>query len=85
MYMSTNGETDLEIKSLEDLPKFKQLMEHLKMKINKSQLARDPGVDRRTIDKYLKGFVPKRTRKKTSKIDEYYETIAALLSEDSKQ
>ncbi|BBU37926.1 hypothetical protein APP_02180 [Aeribacillus pallidus] len=55
------------------------------MKINKSQLARDLGVDRRTIDKYLKGFVPKRTRKKTSKIDEYYETIAALLSEDSKQ
>ncbi|MCQ5078188.1 helix-turn-helix domain-containing protein, partial [Alistipes putredinis] len=77
MYISINVETDFEIKSLEDLPKLKQLMEHLKMKINKSQLARDLGVDRRTIDKYLNGFIPKRTRKKPSKIDEYYEIIAA--------
>jgi hypothetical protein len=53
MYISINVETDFEIKSLEDLPKLKQLMEHLKMKINKSQLARDLGLDRRTIDKYL--------------------------------
>lgn len=43
-------------------------MEHLKMKIYKSQLARDLGVDRRTIDKYLNGFIPKRTRKKHSKL-----------------
>lgn len=85
MYISINVETDFKIKSLEDLPKLKQLMEHLKMKINKSQLARDLGVDRRTIDKYLNGFIPKRTRKKPSKIDEYYEIIAALLSEDAKQ
>lgn len=53
MYISINVETDFKIKSLEDLPKLKQLMEHLKMKINKSQLARDLDVDRRTIDKYL--------------------------------
>jgi len=48
-------------------------------------LAKELGVDRRTVDKYLNGFVPKRTREKSSKIDEYYEVIAALLSEDSKQ
>ncbi|MBT2655303.1 hypothetical protein J7E81_08630 [Bacillus sp. ISL-18] len=29
------------------------------MKINKSRLARDMGVDWRTIDKYLKGSEPK--------------------------
>lgn len=85
MYMALNVETNFEITSLSDLPKFKQLMEHLKMKINKSKLAEELGVDRRTIDKYLKGFVPKRKREKPSKIDEYYEIIAALLSEDSKQ
>ena len=72
---------DFEIKSLSDLPKLKQIMENLKMKINKSQLARELGVDRRTIDKYLNGFTPKRTRNKSSKIDEYYEMIAVLLSE----
>ncbi|UJZ87190.1 IS21 family transposase [Heyndrickxia coagulans] len=57
----------------------------IKMKINKSQLARDLGVDRRTIDKYLNGFIPKRKRDKPSKIDAYYQVIAALLSEESKQ
>ncbi|MGV3464376.1 MAG: IS21 family transposase [Heyndrickxia sp.] len=85
MYIALNVETNFEITSLSDLPKFKQLMEHLKMKINKSKLAEVLGVDRRTIDKYLNGFVPKRRREKPSKIDEYYEIIAALLSEDSKQ
>ena len=55
------------------------------MKINKSKLAEELGVNRRTIDKYLNGFVPKMKREKPSKIDEYYEIIAALLSEDSKQ
>lgn len=85
MYIALNVEVDFEIKSLSDLPKFKQLMEQLKMKINKSQLARELDVDRRTIDRYLEGFIPKRTRNKPSKIDEHYQVIAALLSVDSKQ
>lgn len=85
MYISFNVDVDFEINSLSDLPKFKQIMEHMKMKINKSKLTKELRVDRRTVDKYLNGFVPKRTRKKSSKIDEYYEVIAALLSEDSKQ
>lgn len=55
------------------------------MKINMSQLAREFGVDRRTIQKYLDGFTRKTSRDKGSKIDEYYEIIAALLSVDSKQ
>ncbi len=85
MYIALNIETSFEINCLSDLPKFKQLMEHLKMKINKSKLAEELGVDRRTVDKYLSGFVPKRKREKPSKIDKYYKIIAALLSEDSKQ
>jgi transposase len=85
MHITLNVETDFEINSLSDLPKFKLVMENLKMKINKSQLARELGVDRRTIEKYLNGFIPKRKRNKASKIDEYYPIISALLSEDSKQ
>lgn len=85
MYITLDVQTNFEIKSLSDLPKFKELMENLKMKINKSQLARELGVDRRTIDKYLKGFTPKKAREKPSKLDAYYGIIAALLSEDSKQ
>ncbi|MCP1143371.1 IS21 family transposase [Lysinibacillus endophyticus] len=85
MYIQLNVETTFELKSLTDLAAYKQIMEHLKMKINKSKLARDMGVDRRTIDKYLNGFVPKKNRNKPSKIDAFYPIIASLLSEDSKQ
>lgn len=85
MYIQLNVETKFELNSLADLATYKQIMEHLKMKINKSKLARDMGVDRRTIDKYLNGFVPKKKRNKPSKIDEFYPVIASLLSEDSKQ
>jgi transposase len=85
MHMQININTDIEINCLSDLPKLKMLMESLKMKINKSKLARDMGVDRRTIEKYLKGYEPKVIRKRSSKIDDYYEIIALLLSEESKQ
>ena len=37
------------------------------MKVNKSQLARELNVDRRTIDKYMNGFTPE-NKKKTSKL-----------------
>ncbi|MEY9973524.1 hypothetical protein ABH966_003924 [Lysinibacillus sp. RC46] len=85
MHIQLEIETDFKINSLSDLANFKQVMEHLNMKINKSRLARDIGVDRRTIDKYLNGFIPKTKRNKPSKIDEFYPIIASLLSEDSKQ
>ncbi|KAA6448270.1 IS21 family transposase, partial [Bacillus cereus] len=62
MYIMLDVQTEFEIKSLTDLPNFKILMENLKMKINKSQLARELNVDRRTIDKYLNGFTPKETK-----------------------
>lgn len=85
MYIQLNVETTFELNSLADLAAYKKIMEHLKMKINKSKLARDMGVDRRTIDKYLNGFVPKKKRNKPSKIDEFYPVIASLLSDNSKQ
>lgn len=85
MHMIVNVNTDLEINSLLDLPKLKTLLESLKMKINKSKLARDMGVDRRTIDKYLGGYKPKTLRERKSKIDDYYDVISLLLSEESLQ
>ncbi|MCM3022581.1 IS21 family transposase, partial [Heyndrickxia ginsengihumi] len=85
MHMIVNVNTDLEINGLLDLPKLKTLLESLKMKINKSKLARDMGVDRRTIDKYLGGYKPKTLRERKSKIDDYYDVISLLLSEESLQ
>lgn len=85
MYLQLDIQTEIEIKSLYDLPKLKTLMENLNMKINKSQLAREMGTDRRTIDKYLNGFKPKQTRVRRSKMDPYDEVIQELLSTESKQ
>ncbi|MBY0099731.1 IS21 family transposase [Mesobacillus maritimus] len=85
MHIQLEVTTEIEIKCITDLPKLKLLMENLNMKINKSKLARELKVDRRTIDKYLNGYVPQGKRKSNSKIDEYYDVIALLLSKESKQ
>lgn len=85
MHIAIDINTNLEITSLTDLPKLKLLMENLKMRINKSELARKFKVDRRTITKYLNGFTINNTRKKTSKIDAHYDIIKRLLSDESPQ
>ncbi|MEC3329817.1 IS21 family transposase, partial [Bacillus thuringiensis] len=79
MYIKLDIQTEFEVKSLSDLPNFKKLMGNLKMKINKSQLARELNVDRRTIDKYLNGFTQKVTKNKTSKIYTNNEVNSALI------
>ena len=48
--------SDIQINSLKDLVKLKPFLENDTLKINKSQIARDLGKDRRTVDKYLKGY-----------------------------
>ena len=48
--------TDLKINRLEDLNKLKIFMKASNLKINKSQIARELGVDCRTVDKYVNGF-----------------------------
>src|SRR5690625_5203248 len=85
MHIQQNINTDVEINSLTDLPKLKVLLESSNMKINKSQLARELGVDRRTVDKYLDGYTRKTTRNKSSKVDRFYDTIQSLLSDESPQ
>ena len=85
MHIQLNINTDVEINCLTDLPKLKVLLESSNMKINKSQLARELGVDRRTVGKYLDGYTRKNTRSKASKIDRFYDTIQSLLSDESPQ
>ena len=61
--------TDLQINTLEDLAKLKPFLEDGTLKVNKSQIARELGKDRRTVDKYLKGYKKPTTRHKGSPID----------------
>lgn len=85
MEITLDINTQFKVNGLSDLPRLGQVMKQMKLKINKSQLARDLGKNRKTIEKYLNGFTPKVKRDKPSKIDDYYPVIASLLSEDSPQ
>jgi len=66
MHMQIDINTEIEINTLEDLPKLNLFMESCNMKVNKSQLARDLNVDCRTINKYLKGYERSTSRKRKS-------------------
>ena len=85
MIYTLNINTDLSIKTLQDLVKLKPFLEDGTLKINKSQLARELGKDRRTIHKYINGYVKPKTRKRSSNLDEYYDIIRELLSESNQQ
>ena len=73
---------DLKVKCLKDLANYKVVMEVCNMKPNFSQLARELGKDRRTVQKYYEGFEKATTRVKPSQADDYYKLIKELLSED---
>ena len=55
-------------------------MENNNLKLNKSEIARQLNVDRRTVDKYLNGFNKSKHRSKPSKLDSYKEIIQELLN-----
>lgn len=77
--------TDLNIDRLEDLYKLKPLMETTNLKINKSQIARELGVDRRTVDKYVNGFSKSKHRTSTNCLTPYVDIIRDLLSDENEQ
>ena len=85
MIYTANINTNITIKTLKDLVKLKPLVEDCTLKINKSQLARELGKDRRTVDKYIKGYEKPITRNRNSNIDDYYEIIKELLADSNQQ
>lgn len=64
MILNCTINSSIEINSLFDLTKLKVLMEELHFKVNKSKIARELGVDRRLIDKYMNGYMKPSKRKK---------------------
>lgn len=85
MIINANINTHIQINTLEDLYKLKPLMEGNHLKVNKSQIARELGVDPRTVHKYLNGYQKPTTRNTPSKIDTFYPIISELLHETSTQ
>lgn len=73
----------IEIKEVSDLYKLKPLIEN-GLKVNKSDIARKLNIDRRTVDKYIKGFTKNKTKVKKAKSDKYYDLIKSLLANNKK-
>ena len=81
--INKNITVSLKIESREDLPKLKAFMEANNLKINKSEVARQLDMDRRTVTKYLEGYEKTTMRNKPSKVEEYRPVIEDLLSSDT--
>lgn len=77
--------SNLEIRELKDLVKLKPLMDNSTIKINKSQIARELEVDRRTVDKYINGFSKSKHRNSTNCLADYTKLIRELLSNENEQ
>ena len=75
--------TNLKIEKLEDLYKLKLFMESANLKINKSQIARELDVDRRTVDKYINGFHKSKHRTSSNCLTPYKDIIRELLSDEN--
>jgi transposase len=85
MIINSNIITNFKIESVNDLYKLKPFLEDSTLKINKSQIARELDVDRRTVDKYIKGYEKPTTRNRGNCITPYYGIIKELLDPDSPQ
>ena len=85
MIIRTSIIADLRITRLEDLHKLKPLMESSNLKVNRSQIARELGVDRRTVDKYINGFQKSQHRSVDNCITPFYDIIQELLSDENEQ
>lgn len=85
MIYKQNIITNIKVNQISDLYKLKPFIEEGTLKVNKSQIARELGKDRRTVDKYLKGYNRPLTRNRYSKIDDYYDEIKFLLSDETQQ
>lgn len=77
--------TNLQITKLEDLHKLKAFMETINLRINKSQIARELGVDRRTVSKYVSGFRKSKHRTVQNCLSPYIALIRELLSASNEQ
>ncbi|WP_289804481.1 hypothetical protein [Dubosiella newyorkensis] len=69
MIITLSINNSLGVDSLTDLNKLMPLMKEGVLKLNKSKIARELDVDRRTVDKYLNGFHKAKHRSRTSPID----------------
>lgn len=69
------------ITNINDLTMFSKAYKKGLIKVNISKLARNLNKDRKTIKKYLEGYIPKETRDRVKYLDDYREYIIDVLSD----
>lgn len=79
MLITTKVPVSLCITDKKDLPKLKAFMDDNNLKVNKSQIARELNIDRRTAAKYLDGFQKSKHKDRPSKLRKYEDLIRELL------
>lgn len=84
MLLNYELSTNIKIHTLMDLNKLKKYEEETNLKVNRSQLAREMNVDRRTISKYIQGYTKKLNRSRKSQFDDFYPIIDDLLKNANK-
>ena len=85
MILNANITTDITINTLQDLHKLQPFLEDCTLKINKSQIARELDVNRKTVDKYLNGFQKSNTRDKPNCLSNHLNLMEELLSDQNPQ
>lgn len=85
MIIKINIITDITIDSVNDLHKLQPFLEDCTLKINKSQIARELDINRKTVDKYLAGFQKSDTRDKPNCLTDQLDLIEELLSDRNEQ
>ena len=56
MIINNTINTNINITTLEDMPKLKVFVDNSNIKVNFSKIAKELGKDRRTVKKYYYGF-----------------------------
>ena len=83
MIIPVTTPVNLKVDSAADLPYFKSFMDDNDLKINVSRLARELEMDRRTVKKYLAGYVKPTSRNKPSHLDKWHDVILQQLTSDT--
>ena len=69
------------IEKVDDLLLFSSAYQEGIIKVNITKLAEHLGKDRKTIRRYLKGDVPKKTKQRTKYLDQHQTYIQEVLSD----
>lgn len=84
MIINCSINTDISVNNLMELKKLKNFEEESKIRLNRSKLARELNVDRRTVSKYIDGYEKLNKRSRTTQFDKYYDVIKELLDNNIK-